>query len=73
MNYIYHVGFHFVYDMAAQRRHVIAFYFHKTLVKEVTKDPDGNTPNIGNGYGDLASVNICTGTQFSKHLIKYVS
>lgn len=50
--------------MAAQRRPVMSFKFRETPIKAVTEDLDGNTIYIGNGSGDLASVDIRTGTFF---------
>nr|GEV74921.1 WD repeat-containing protein [Tanacetum cinerariifolium] len=50
-----------LYDMAAQRRPVMSFNFRETPIKAVTEDLDGNTIYIGNGSGDLASVDIRTG------------
>ncbi|KAJ0751063.1 putative transcription factor WD40-like family [Helianthus annuus] len=50
-----------LYDMSAQRRPVMSFDFRETPIKAVTEDVDGNTIYIGNGSGDLASVDIRTG------------
>ncbi|KVH98991.1 Adenylate kinase [Cynara cardunculus var. scolymus] len=50
-----------LYDMSAQRRPVMSFDFRETPIKAVTEDLDGNTIYIGNGSGDLASVDIRTG------------
>ncbi|KAI7752499.1 hypothetical protein M8C21_015850 [Ambrosia artemisiifolia] len=50
-----------LYDMSAQRRPVMSFDFRETPIKAVTEDEDGNTIYIGNGSGDLASVDIRTG------------
>ncbi|KAL4284328.1 hypothetical protein GQ457_16G031610 [Hibiscus cannabinus] len=50
-----------LYDVSAQRRPVISFDFRETPIKAVTEDPDGHTIYIGNGSGDLASVDIRTG------------
>ncbi|KAL8215907.1 hypothetical protein R6Q57_022744 [Mikania cordata] len=50
-----------LYDMFAQRRPVMSFDFRETPIKAVTEDIDGNTIYIGNGSGDLASVDIRTG------------
>lgn len=50
-----------LYDMAAQRRPVMSFDFRETPIKAITEDQDGNTIYIGNGSGDLASVDIRTG------------
>lgn len=51
-----------LYDISAQRRPVISFDFRETPIKAVTEDIDGHTIYIGNGSGDLASVDIRTGT-----------
>lgn len=53
-----------LYDISAQRRPVISFDFWETPIKAVAEDLDGNTIYIGNGSGDLASVDIRTGIQF---------
>lgn len=50
-----------LYDICAQRRPVISFDFKETPIKAVTEDLDGHTIFIGNGSGDLASVDIRTG------------
>ncbi|GMJ14004.1 hypothetical protein like AT1G29320 [Hibiscus trionum] len=50
-----------LYDVSAQRRPVISFDFRETPIKAVAEDPDGHTIYIGNGSGDLASVDIRTG------------
>ncbi|KAM7471499.1 hypothetical protein LguiA_009682 [Lonicera macranthoides] len=50
-----------LYDISAQRRPVISFDFRETPIKAVTEDMDGHTIYIGNGSGDLASVDIRTG------------
>ncbi|KAK6275969.1 hypothetical protein POUND7_005678 [Theobroma cacao] len=50
-----------LYDVSAQRRPVISFDFRETSIKAVTEDLDGHTIYIGNGSGDLASVDIRTG------------
>ncbi|XP_052180391.1 uncharacterized protein LOC127793736 isoform X3 [Diospyros lotus] len=49
------------YDISAQRRPVISFDFRESSIKAVSEDLDGNTIYIGNGSGDLASVDIRTG------------
>lgn len=59
-----------LYDMAAQRRPVMSFDFRETPIKAVTEDPDGNTIYIGNGSGDLASVDIRTGKLLGSFLGK---
>ncbi|GJT94348.1 WD repeat-containing protein 74-like protein [Tanacetum coccineum] len=56
-NLIYQVH---LYDMPAQRRPVMSFNFRETPIKPATKDLDVNTIYIGNGSGDLASVDIRT-------------
>ncbi|KAE8658318.1 mitochondrial pyruvate carrier 1-like [Hibiscus syriacus] len=50
-----------LYDVSAQRRPVISFDFRETPIKAVAEDRDGHTIYIGNGSGDLASVDIRTG------------
>ncbi|KAK8684433.1 hypothetical protein V6N13_040462 [Hibiscus sabdariffa] len=50
-----------LYDLSAQRRPVISFDFRENPIKAVAEDPDGHTIYIGNGSGDLASVDIRTG------------
>ncbi|KAK3040610.1 hypothetical protein RJ639_026931 [Escallonia herrerae] len=50
-----------LYDISAQRRPVISFNFRETPIKAVAEDLDGNTVYVGNGSGDLASVDIRTG------------
>ncbi|XVF11564.1 hypothetical protein REPUB_Repub08aG0038600 [Reevesia pubescens] len=50
-----------LYDVSAQRRPVISFDFRETPIKAVTEDLDDHTIYIGNGSGDLASVDIRTG------------
>ncbi|XVF49665.1 hypothetical protein PTKIN_Ptkin04bG0031200 [Pterospermum kingtungense] len=50
-----------LYDVSAQRRPVISFDFRETRIRAVTEDLDGHTIYIGNGSGDLASVDIRTG------------
>lgn len=50
-----------LYDISAQRRPVISFDFRETPIKAVAEDQDGYTIYIGNGSGDLASVDMRTG------------
>ncbi|XVE56625.1 hypothetical protein DITRI_Ditri04bG0025700 [Diplodiscus trichospermus] len=50
-----------LYDVSAQRRPVISFDFRETPIKAVAEDLDGHTIYVGNGSGDLASVDIRTG------------
>ncbi|XP_059657319.1 uncharacterized protein LOC132303893 isoform X2 [Cornus florida] len=50
-----------LYDISAQRRPVMSFDFRETPIKAVTEDLDGHTIFIGNGSGDLASVDVRTG------------
>ncbi|XP_022852304.1 WD repeat-containing protein 74 isoform X4 [Olea europaea var. sylvestris] len=47
-----------LYDISAQRRPVMSFDFRETPIKAVVEDLDGHTVYIGNGSGDLASVDI---------------
>lgn len=51
-----------LYDISAQRRPVISVNFRETPIKAVAEDLDGYTIYIGNGSGDLASVDLRTGT-----------
>ncbi|XP_004297545.1 PREDICTED: WD repeat-containing protein 74 [Fragaria vesca subsp. vesca] len=50
-----------LYDISAQRRPVISVNFRETPIKAVAEDLDGYTIYIGNGSGDLASVDLRTG------------
>lgn len=50
-----------LYDISAQRRPVMSFDFRETPIKAVAEDIDGYSVFIGNGSGDLASVDIRTG------------
>ncbi|GAA0163436.1 RNA processing factor [Lithospermum erythrorhizon] len=50
-----------LYDISAQRKPVMTFNFRETAIKAVSEDPDGHTIFIGNGSGDLASVDTRTG------------
>ncbi|PRQ17031.1 putative transcription factor WD40-like family [Rosa chinensis] len=50
-----------LYDISAQRRPVITVNFRETPIKAVAEDLDGYTIYIGNGSGDLASVDMRTG------------
>lgn len=50
-----------LYDISAQRRPVISVNFRETPIKAVAADVDGYTIYIGNGSGDLASVDMRTG------------
>ncbi|KAK4268007.1 hypothetical protein QN277_024715 [Acacia crassicarpa] len=50
-----------LYDISAQRRPVISFDFRETPIKAVAEDIDGYSIYVGNGSGDLASVDIRTG------------
>ncbi|KAK2971373.1 hypothetical protein RJ640_030339 [Escallonia rubra] len=50
-----------LYDISAQRKPVISFDFRETPIKAVAEDLDGNTVYVGNGSGDLASIDIRTG------------
>ncbi|KAG2693913.1 hypothetical protein I3843_08G112600 [Carya illinoinensis] len=50
-----------LYDISAQRRPVISFDFRETPIKAVAEDLNGYTVYIGNGSGDLASVDMRTG------------
>ncbi|GFP98313.1 WD repeat-containing protein 74 [Phtheirospermum japonicum] len=50
-----------LYDIAAQRRPVMSIDFRDTPIKAVSEDIDGHTIYIGNGSGDLASIDMRTG------------
>lgn len=50
-----------LYDTSAQRRPVMSFDFQETPIKAVAEEPDSFNIYIGNGSGDLASVDIRTG------------
>ncbi|KAL0425280.1 UNVERIFIED_CONTAM: WD repeat-containing protein 74 [Sesamum radiatum] len=50
-----------LYDISAQRRPVMSVDFRETAIKAVAEDVDGWTIYIGNGSGDLASIDIRTG------------
>jgi hypothetical protein len=51
-----------LYDISAQRRPVLSIDFRETPIKALAEDIDGNTIYLGNGTGDMASVDIRTGT-----------
>ncbi|GAU17530.1 hypothetical protein TSUD_340730 [Trifolium subterraneum] len=50
-----------LYDISAQRRPVLSIDFRETPIKALAEDIDGNTIYLGNGSGDMASVDIRTG------------
>lgn len=50
-----------LYDISAQRRPVLSIDFRETPIKAVAEDIDGYSIYIGNGSGDMASVDIRTG------------
>ncbi|KAJ0048243.1 hypothetical protein Pint_15661 [Pistacia integerrima] len=50
-----------LYDTSAQRRPVMSFDFRETPIKAVAEEPDSYNIYVGNGSGDLASVDIRTG------------
>ncbi|XP_020216764.1 WD repeat-containing protein 74 isoform X1 [Cajanus cajan] len=50
-----------LYDISAQRRPVLSFDFRETPIKALAEDIDGYSIYIGNGSGDMASVDIRTG------------
>ncbi|XP_073221682.1 ribosome biogenesis protein nsa1-like [Cicer arietinum] len=50
-----------LYDISAQRRPVLSIDFRETPIKALAEDIDGNTIYVGNGSGDMASVDIRTG------------
>ncbi|KAL0368132.1 UNVERIFIED_CONTAM: WD repeat-containing protein 74 [Sesamum calycinum] len=49
-----------LYDISAQRRPVMSVDFRETAIKAVAEDVDGRTIYIGNGSGELASIDIRT-------------
>ncbi|KAL5699173.1 hypothetical protein ACHQM5_030113 [Ranunculus cassubicifolius] len=59
-----------LYDISAQRRPILTFDFGETPIKALTADPDGHTIYLGNGSGDLASVDIRTGKLLGRFLGK---
>ncbi|XP_051152833.1 uncharacterized protein LOC127266591 [Andrographis paniculata] len=50
-----------LYDISAQRRPVISIDFREMPITAVSEDGDGHTIYVGNGSGDLASIDIRTG------------
>ncbi|KAL2625605.1 hypothetical protein AAZV13_07G062000 [Glycine max] len=50
-----------LYDVSAQRRPVLSFDFRETPIKALAEDIDGYSIYVGNGSGDMASVDIRTG------------
>ncbi|CAO2839690.1 unnamed protein product [Amaranthus hypochondriacus] len=50
-----------LYDLSAQRRPVLSVDFRESCIKSVAEDIDGHTIYLGNGSGDLASLDIRTG------------
>ncbi|KAL5750728.1 hypothetical protein ACOSP7_025331 [Xanthoceras sorbifolium] len=50
-----------LYDTSAQRRPVMSFDFRDTPIKAVAEEPESYNIYIGNGSGDLASIDIRTG------------
>ncbi|KAJ8541845.1 hypothetical protein K7X08_002661 [Anisodus acutangulus] len=56
-----------LYDISAQRRPVVSFDFRETPIKAIAVDVDGHTIYIGNGSGDLGSIDIRTGKRPSHH------
>ncbi|KAH7561161.1 hypothetical protein ACOSP7_016240 [Xanthoceras sorbifolium] len=50
-----------LYDTSAQRRPVMSFDFRETPIKAIAEEPESYNIYIGNGSGDLASVDIRTG------------
>lgn len=51
----------------------MSFDFRETTIKAVATDLDGYTIYVGNGSGDLASVDIRTGWELHEHLTVLVS
>ncbi|KAJ4712537.1 WD repeat-containing protein 74-like [Melia azedarach] len=50
-----------LYDTSAQRRPIMSFDFRETPIKAVAAEPESYNIYIGNGSGDLASVDIRMG------------
>ncbi|TKY61897.1 WD repeat-containing protein 74 [Spatholobus suberectus] len=50
-----------LYDISAQRRPVFSFNFCETPIKALAEDIDGYSIYVGNGSGEMASVDIRTG------------
>ncbi|KAK7396786.1 hypothetical protein VNO78_17945 [Psophocarpus tetragonolobus] len=50
-----------LYDISAQRRPVFSFDFRETPIKALAEDVDGYSIYVGNGSGDMASIDIRTG------------
>lgn len=50
-----------LYDIAAQRRHILSFDFREYPIKVIKEDLDGYTVFVGTGSGDLASFDMRTG------------
>lgn len=50
-----------LYDISAQRRPAMSIDFRETPITAVSEDIDGHKIYIGNGSGDLASIDIRTG------------
>lgn len=51
----------------------MSFDFRETPIKAVSADLDGHTIYIGNGSGDLASVDIRTGRELLDDIVSMVS
>lgn len=52
-----------LYDIAAQRRPVLAFDYGESPIKTVTEDQDGYSVYVGTGGGDLGCFDMRTGKQ----------
>ncbi|XP_073281919.1 ribosome biogenesis protein NSA1 [Primulina huaijiensis] len=50
-----------LYDISSQRRPVMSIDFRDTPIKSVAEDFDGHTIYVGNGSGDLGSIDMRTG------------
>ncbi|XP_073136097.1 ribosome biogenesis protein NSA1 isoform X2 [Henckelia pumila] len=50
-----------LYDISSQRRPIMSIEFRETPIKSVAEDFDGHTIYVGNGSGDLGSIDIRTG------------
>ncbi|XP_073056377.1 ribosome biogenesis protein NSA1-like [Primulina eburnea] len=50
-----------LYDISSQRRPIMSIEFRDTPIKSVAEDLDGHTIHVGNGSGDLGSIDMRTG------------
>ncbi|KZV46495.1 WD repeat-containing protein 74 [Dorcoceras hygrometricum] len=50
-----------LYDISSQRRPIMSIEFRETPIKSIAEDFDGHTIYVGNGSGDLGSIDMRTG------------